>query len=157
MTNNAVLAGDVIVGDAEINRLRFQIEEKAYIILSTQQPLARDLRTVIAAIHFAIELERIGDHAAGIARIVQRLQEMPQPVVFESTSLSVPPIAGLDEEIDMPSPVALASDVLAIDDKAAPVRLKLSRLPKMTKRARDMLHRATEAISNATWKKQTPS
>jgi len=58
LTNDATLAGNVIAGDAEINRLRFHIEEKAYIILSTQQPLARDLRTVIAAIHFAIELER---------------------------------------------------------------------------------------------------
>ncbi|HRN69363.1 MAG TPA: phosphate uptake regulator PhoU [Promineifilum sp.] len=127
LTNDATLAGNVIAGDAEINRLRFHIEEKAYIILSTQQPLARDLRTVIAAIHFAIELERIGDHAAGIARIVQRLQETPQPVVFE---LAVP------SEV---TEIAEGSEV------GAPVRLKLSRLPKMTKRARDMLHRATEA------------
>lgn len=127
LTNDATLAGSVIAGDAEINRLRFHIEEKAYIILSTQQPLARDLRTVIAAIHFAIELERIGDHAAGIARIVQRLQETPQPVVFE---LAVPSEA---------TEIAKGSEV------GAPVRLKLSRLPKMTKRARDMLHRATEA------------
>lgn len=127
LINDATLAGSVIAGDAEINRLRFHIEEKAYIILSTQQPLARDLRTVIAAIHFAIELERIGDHAAGIARIVQRLQETPQPVVFE---LAVPSEA---------AEIAKGSEV------GAPVRLKLSRLPKMTKRARDMLHRATEA------------
>ena len=74
MTGNVHLAETIILGDAEINRLRFQIEEKSYVILSTQQPLARDLRTVIAAIHFAIELERIGDHAAGIARIVTRME-----------------------------------------------------------------------------------
>lgn len=127
LANDATLAGSVIAGDAEINRLRFHIEEKAYIILSTQQPLARDLRTVIAAIHFAIELERIGDHAAGIARIVQRLQETPQPVVFE---LAVP---------------SEAAEIAEGSEVGAPVRLKLSRLPKMTKRARDMLHRATEA------------
>lgn len=145
LTNDATLAGSVIAGDAEINRLRFHIEGKAYIILSTQQPLARDLRTVIAAIHFAIELERIGDHAAGIARIVQRLQGMPQPVVFESTAPGDPVTREIGERGDIPPPVVLASNVPVFDDKAAPVRLKLSRLPKMTKRARDMLHRATEA------------
>ncbi len=133
LTNDAALAETIIAGDADINRLRFHIEEKAYVILSTQQPLARDLRTVIAAIHFAIELERIGDHAAGIARIVQRLQEMPRPVVFE-------PIA-----IDEPAAIAVAESDQQPDDESQPLRLKLSRLPKMTKRARDMLHRAIEA------------
>lgn len=133
LTNDLPLAESIIAGDAEINRLRFHIEEKAYVILSTQQPLARDLRTVIAAIHFAIELERIGDHAAGIARIVQRLQEMPRPVIFEP---------GATEE---PAAVVMAEGTEAPDDESQPLRLKLSRLPKMTKRARDMLHRATEA------------
>ena len=80
MTSNAAMAEAVIAGDADINRLRFQIEEKCYIVLATQQPMARDLRTVIAAIHFAIELERIGDHAAGIARIVTRMSGMALPL-----------------------------------------------------------------------------
>ena len=44
----------VIAGDAEVNRLRFHIEERAYIVLATQQPMARDLRTVITAMHMAI-------------------------------------------------------------------------------------------------------
>lgn len=135
MTSNAELAESVISGDAEVNRLRFHIEEKAYVILSTQQPLARDLRTVIAAIHFAIELERIGDHAAGIARIVQRMQEMSRPVVFDAS--------GTDEPT---RPIFETVSVEAAeDDESLPLRLKISRLPKMTKRARDMLHRATEA------------
>ena len=144
MTSNAAMAQEVIAGDAEINRLRFQIEEKAYVVLSTQQPMARDLRTVIAAIHFAIELERIGDHAAGIARIVQRMQEMPQPVVFEATAPEET-ADEVDEAANALLPDAAASDVPVPGDKAAPVQLKLSRLPKMTKRARAMLHRATEA------------
>ncbi|MEZ4519177.1 MAG: phosphate signaling complex protein PhoU [Chloroflexota bacterium] len=71
------LAQSVINGDAEINQLRFQIEELAQKILATQQPTARDLRFIIAAIHTAVELERIGDHAAGIARIALRIQATP--------------------------------------------------------------------------------
>lgn len=134
MTNNVALAENIIAGDADINRLRFQIEEKAYVILSTQQPLARDLRTVIAAIHFAIELERIGDHAAGIARIVQRIGNMAEPVVFEVETIDEPAIGSDDQALET-----------APESETPVLRLKLSRLPKMTKRARDMLHRATEA------------
>ena len=134
MSNDIALAEQVIAGDADINRLRFQIEEKAYVILSTQQPLARDLRTVIAAIHFAIELERIGDHAAGIARIVTRMEGMPRPPIVDPTIPSESPAAPPDETAD------------EIPEGETPtLRLKLSRLPKMTKRARDMLHRATAA------------
>lgn len=138
MTNNVQLAEAVIAGDADINRLRFQIEEKAYVILSTQQPLARDLRTVIAAIHFAIELERIGDHAAGIARIVQRMQEMPRTVEFDASPVEEALTSFIEE---------VSEEVLeeAPEGESQPLRLKLSRLPKMTKRARDMLNRATEA------------
>ncbi len=141
MGNDIALAEQVIAGDADINRLRFQIEEKAYVILSTQQPLARDLRTVIAAIHFAIELERIGDHAAGIARIVTRMEEMPRPVFIEA----VPEAEEAEESAEEPEPAITEEAEAAPDEAPHPLRLKLSRLPKMTKRARDMLRRATEA------------
>jgi phosphate transport system protein len=133
MTNDVALAEGVIAGDADINRLRFHIEEKAYVILSTQQPLARDLRTVIAAIHFAIELERIGDHAAGIARIVTRMENAPLTDILMATSADETLSQGDDVEEQI------------IEGEVPTLRMKLSRLPKMTKRARDMLSRATAA------------
>ncbi|MEZ4511087.1 MAG: phosphate signaling complex protein PhoU [Chloroflexota bacterium] len=68
------LAHSVVAGDAEANQLRYEIEEECLRILATQQPAAIDLRTVIAAIHLAVELERIGDHAAGIAKLVERME-----------------------------------------------------------------------------------
>ena len=67
------LAQSVSDNDSEVNRLRFEVEEECMRILATQFPVAGDLRMVIAAIHIAVELERIGDHAAGIARLVSRL------------------------------------------------------------------------------------
>lgn len=73
-TVDVALANEVIANDNQINRLRFQIEEKAQLILATQQPMARDLRQVIAALHIGSELERIGDHAAGNARIATRME-----------------------------------------------------------------------------------
>lgn len=74
---DAALAQSVISGDAEINLLRFQIEELIQKVLATQQPAASDLRFIIATLHTAVELERIGDHASGIGRIAQRMLEPP--------------------------------------------------------------------------------
>ena len=75
---NFELATDVIKADTLINDLRFQIEEKSLLVLATQQPVAGDLRTIVTTIHVATELERIADHAAGIARLVDRLQDDPE-------------------------------------------------------------------------------
>ena len=145
---NIAQAQAVIAGDAEVNRLRFHIEERAYIILATQQPMARDLRTVITAMHMAIELERIGDHAAGIARIVTRLEGMPLPRLLLEAQVALQEEQGDESSEDV-------MDTL-LDDEAGdhgpaqgkdvvPKRLKLTRLPKMAKRARDMLGRAIAA------------
>jgi phosphate transport system protein len=70
-------ARQLIVGDDEINRLRFAIESAALILIATQQPMAVDLRTVAAILEIATELERIGDYAKGIAKITIRLGDEP--------------------------------------------------------------------------------
>ena len=143
----------VIAGDAEVNRLRFHIEERAYIILATQQPMARDLRTVITAMHMAIELERIGDHAAGIARIVTRLEGMPLPPLLLEAQEELQNEPADESSEDMME--SFVNDDMSTDDTSAdgpvseedapPKRLKLTRLPKMAKRARSMLNRAITA------------
>jgi len=69
-----LLAQTVIDSDDQINILRYQIEESCLRTIATQQPAARDLRAVMAATHIAVELERMGDHAAGTARLVTRLE-----------------------------------------------------------------------------------
>jgi phosphate transport system protein len=72
------LALRVLNEDEPINRLRFNIEEDCYTLLALQQPLARDLRVVSAAITAATNLERIGDHAVAIAALTRRLNEIPE-------------------------------------------------------------------------------
>ena len=71
------LAESVISSDKEINHLRFTVEEACVELLATQQPAAGDLRAVIASMHIAVELERMGDHAAGIAKTVVLMKEEP--------------------------------------------------------------------------------
>jgi len=71
------LARVVIVEDMDINRKRYETEEKCLELLATQQPMARDLRTIVAILHVIIDLERMGDHAEGIAKIAIMLADEP--------------------------------------------------------------------------------
>jgi phosphate transport system protein len=68
------LAQEIIDGDANINQLRFAIEESCFALLATQQPTAIDLRTVVTALNIITDLERMGDHAKGIGQIVVRME-----------------------------------------------------------------------------------
>ncbi|MBI2761924.1 MAG: phosphate signaling complex protein PhoU [Chloroflexi bacterium] len=84
------LARRVVEDDYEINRRRFQIEDDAVNLIATQQPMASDLRAIVAAIHIATEIERIADHAEGNARISLMLAEH-----------SLPPLGRLSEMADL--------------------------------------------------------
>jgi phosphate transport system protein len=64
------LAQQIVVDDENINELRFKIEEDCLSLIARQQPAARDLRFIVATMNIVLDLERMGDHAAGIATIV---------------------------------------------------------------------------------------
>jgi phosphate transport system protein len=66
-------AENVYAHDRQINERRFQIERQAMVVIATQQPTASDLRRLAAIIEINTELERIGDYAKGICRIVALL------------------------------------------------------------------------------------
>lgn len=71
------LAKEVMVADRYINSHRWQAEERALHLIATQAPMAGDLRTISAAIHITTDLERMADHAAGMARIVVQTSNEP--------------------------------------------------------------------------------
>ncbi|MFM2308151.1 MAG: hypothetical protein RLY87_271 [Chloroflexota bacterium] len=70
---DANLAGQVVAGDREIDRTHQIIDEHVFELIATQQPVASDLRTLLATSAIASELERAGDYAKGIAKRVSRL------------------------------------------------------------------------------------
>jgi phosphate transport system protein len=72
-----VLAQQVIDADIEINNLRFKIEEACLTLIATQQPAARDLRGIVASMNIVVDMERMGDHAAGITKTVIRMGDEP--------------------------------------------------------------------------------
>jgi phosphate transport system protein len=71
------LAHRVVAEDRAINEERWRIEEQALLLIATQAPMARDLRVVAAAIHIVTDLERMADHAAGIAKIAVQTADQP--------------------------------------------------------------------------------
>ncbi len=71
------LAHQIITDDQKINNKRFEIEEKCIELIATQQPMASDLRIIIAVLNIITELERIGDHAEGTAKIAIMIGDEP--------------------------------------------------------------------------------
>jgi phosphate transport system protein len=69
-TLDANAANRIISDDALINKKRWDIEEKCINLIATQQPVASDLREIIAVLSIVTELERMGDYAEGIGKIV---------------------------------------------------------------------------------------
>ncbi len=77
-SGNTALAHQIIEDDLKINRKRYETEEKCLELIATQQPLASDLRTIVSVLHVTVDLERMGDHAEGIAKIALMLADEPR-------------------------------------------------------------------------------
>jgi phosphate transport system protein len=71
------LAKQIIADDKRVDMKRFEIEDKCIQLIATQQPMAGDLRTIISVFNIISEVERIGDHAEGIAKIVIMIGDEP--------------------------------------------------------------------------------
>jgi len=76
-TRDTVLARDVMTEDLEIDRIELEVERRCLDFLGLQQPVARDLRFLVASIRVSNFLERIGDHAVNIAQSATKLSGMP--------------------------------------------------------------------------------
>ena len=92
---DVVLAQQVVDEDAQINDVRWELEEAAINLMATQAPMARDLRRIAAVMHIVTELERMADHAEGIAVLTLRTADEPhlKPLV------DIPRMADIAREI----------------------------------------------------------
>ena len=73
LSRDANMAEAVITGDRDLDALELEVEDQAIGLLALQQPMARDLRFIIASIKVSNDLERVGDHAVNIAQCAIRL------------------------------------------------------------------------------------
>jgi phosphate transport system protein len=72
--------------DHVINEKRYAIENAILILIATQQPMAHDLRLLAAILEVDSELERMGDYAKGIAKVVYRLEDSVIPIPMRELS-----------------------------------------------------------------------
>jgi phosphate transport system protein len=71
------LVDRVLAGDEPINKLHIEIDNRCFTLLALYQPMAADLRTIVAAVKINTDLERVGDLAVNIAEAARRYATHP--------------------------------------------------------------------------------
>lgn len=140
---NSTLANQVIEADKRVNDLEIEIDNAIVDMLALQQPVASDLRFIIAAIKINNDLERIGDHAVNIAEAAEILCSIPNARILEE----IPQMAAiskimLKEALDsfiLLNP-SMAQKVLNSDDQID----DLNRL--VTKKVIEVIKSKTESV-----------
>jgi phosphate transport system protein len=100
--NDTTLAQNIVTGDAAIDALQHEIEEKVILTIARRQPMAIDLREVVAALRISGDLERIGDLAKNISkRVVAIGSEFRFPTVIRGVeSMAELVLAALKQVLD---------------------------------------------------------
>jgi phosphate transport system protein len=76
-TLDTEMAEQIFEADKTVNQARYDLEDKCTLLIVTQQPAARDLRAILAVLSMIVDLERMGDQAKGIAKIIPHLVKYP--------------------------------------------------------------------------------
>lgn len=118
----ALLAGDaaaaqvVIAGDREIDARQSAIEQLAVVTIARNQPMAVDLREIVAALRIANDLERIGDLAKNVAKRTVAIGDVPRRAELMTG------IAQLSKRVEIQLEAVIAAWRARDDDQAAEIR-----------------------------------
>jgi phosphate transport system protein len=110
----------VVQEDDYIDQKRYEIEDRCIDLIATQQPMARDLRAIIALLHITVELERMGDYAEGISKISLLMgEEAPLKPLIDIPRMAEKATLMLRNSIDslVSRDVVKANQVLQDDDE----------------------------------------
>ncbi len=116
---NHDLLADVIAGDARIDKLQMEIDDRCFTLLALYQPVAIDLRTIVSALKINADLERVGDFAVNIGQAAQRyLLHPPVKPLIDLPRMGELALKMLHEALDafVARDVSLAQNVLSQDD-----------------------------------------
>jgi len=112
---------EIIKNDRLINKKRFDIEERCILLMATQQPMAGDLRILTAILNIITDLERIGDHAEGNAKIniligkeplIKPLIDIPRMVEVASSMLEECLKAFVDRDVEKAKKIGSMDDAV---------------------------------------------
>jgi phosphate transport system protein len=124
------LIDDALVGDDPLNDLHIEIDSRCFTLLALYQPMAADLRTIVAAVKINTDLERVGDLAVNIAEAavrylahppVKKLLDIPQMAILAQTMLRDALDAFVRQDVD------LAQHVLNEDDRLDGLKTQIFR------------------------------
>jgi phosphate transport system protein len=125
-----IIIDQVMTGDAPVNALHIEIDNRCFTLLALHQPMAADLRTIVAAVKINTDLERVGDLAVNIAEAalryaqhppVKRLIDIPQMASIAQSMLRDALDAFVQRDIE------LAQSVLNEDDKLDALKTQIFR------------------------------
>ena len=125
LNNQIELAQKVIDTDYEIDALEVEVEEEILKVMALYQPVAVDLRFLVAVLKINNELERIGDQAVNIAQRMKVLAKEPQAeFFFDYSQMADITKSMLKKSLDalVNIDVKLAADILKLDDEVDRLR-----------------------------------
>jgi phosphate transport system protein len=119
VARDSLILGDVIQGDEAVNDYQLEIDDRCFKLLALRQPMATDLRLIMATTRITADLERVGDLAVNIAEAAARyIQHPPVKPLIDLPKMSELAQQMLRDALSsfVSGEVALASDVLTRDD-----------------------------------------
>ena len=130
VSRDPTLVDRVITGDAPINRLHIQIDNRCFTLLALHQPMAVDLRAIVSAVKINTDLERVGDLAVNIAEAAIRyLKHPPVKELIDIPRMASIAQAMLRDALDayVRRDLAMAEAVLNEDDTLDALRTQVFR------------------------------
>jgi phosphate transport system protein len=120
----------VLVGDEPLNNLHIEIDSRCFTLLALYQPMAADLRTIVAAVKINTDLERVGDLAVNIAEAARRyIAHAPVKKLIDIPRMASIAQAMLRDALDafVRRDLALAQRVLNEDDRLDTLKTQIFR------------------------------
>ncbi len=130
VTRDTALIDRVMRGDEPINELHIEVDNRCFTLLALYQPMATDLRSIVAAVKINTDLERVGDLAINIAEAVGRyLQHAPVKELIDIPRMANIAQAMLRDALDsfVRRDTALAQQVLNEDDRLDSLKTQVFR------------------------------
>src|SRR5689334_1153598 len=127
---DSALIERVLLGDEPINRLHIEVDSRCFTMLALYQPMAADLRTIVAAVKINTDLERVGDLAVNIAEAARRYSaHAPVKKLIDIPRMATIAQSMLRDALDafVRRDVALAQQVLNEDDRLDSLKTQIFR------------------------------
>jgi phosphate transport system protein len=127
---DADLVERLLAGDEPVNELHIEVDDRCFKLLALHQPMAADLRAIVAAVKINTDLERVGDLAVNIAEAAKRyLQHPPVKPLIDIPRMGEIAEGMLRDALDafVRRDIALAEAVLAEDDRLDALKTQIFR------------------------------